>query len=114
MRSDLRSGVAIVQQGDCSFGGTGATGWKRRSGWMVIGLIKHKRNDDMPEAGIETKPPPVPMDIGQLIVDRAKPLIRAAGYAYEGPLAGISFMAQRFFVFNERSGSVAVLQRLQE
>jgi putative flippase GtrA len=30
------------------------------------------------------------------------------------PLAGISFMAQRFFVFNERSGSVAVLQRLQE
>ena len=27
------------------------------------------------------------MDIGQLIVDRAKPVIRAAGYTYKGPLA---------------------------
>jgi hypothetical protein len=27
------------------------------------------------------------MDIGQLIVDRAKPVIREAGYAYKGPLA---------------------------
>ncbi len=27
------------------------------------------------------------MDIGHLIVDRAEPVIRAAGYAYEGPLA---------------------------
>ena len=27
------------------------------------------------------------MDIGQLIVDRAKPVIRAAGYTYNGPLA---------------------------
>ena len=26
------------------------------------------------------------MDIGQLIVDHAKPLLRRAGYAYEGPL----------------------------
>ena len=27
------------------------------------------------------------MDIGQLIVDRAKPVIRAAGFTYKGPLA---------------------------
>ncbi len=41
----------------------------------------------MTEADIETRKPAVPMDIGQLIVDRAKPVVRAAGYAYEGPLA---------------------------
>ena len=41
----------------------------------------------MTEADTERKPPPVSMDIGHLIVDRAKPVIRAAGYAYEGPLA---------------------------
>ena len=41
----------------------------------------------MTEADTERKPPPVPMDIGHLIVDRAEPVIRAAGYAYEGRLA---------------------------
>ena len=36
-----------------------------------------------PEAERPARPP---MDIGQLIVDRAKPVIREGGYAYEGPL----------------------------
>ena len=35
----------------------------------------------------EKRPAPVPMDIGQLIVDHAKPVILASGYTYEGPLA---------------------------
>ena len=41
----------------------------------------------MTEPTTETRSPSVPMDIGQLIVDRAKPVIRAAGYAYKGSLA---------------------------
>ena len=36
-----------------------------------------------PEAERPARPP---MDIGQLIVDRAKPVLREGGYAYEGPL----------------------------
>ena len=32
------------------------------------------------------RPARAPMDIGQLIVDRAKPVLREGGYAYEGPL----------------------------
>jgi hypothetical protein len=75
-----------VAEANCATG-TEATDLKRRSVWMVIGFMKRSGNDDMPEADTETKLPPVPMDIGQLIVDRAKPVIRAAGYAYEGPLA---------------------------
>ena len=41
----------------------------------------------MNKPNTEAKSPFVPMDIGQLIVDRAKPVIRAAGYTYKGPLA---------------------------
>ena len=37
--------------------------------------------------GTEAERPARPsMDIGQLIVDRAKPVLREGGYAYEGPL----------------------------
>jgi hypothetical protein len=32
------------------------------------------------------RPARPPMDIGQLIVDRAKPVLHEGGYAYEGPL----------------------------
>jgi hypothetical protein len=32
------------------------------------------------------RPARIPMDIGQLIVDRAKPVLHEGGYAYEGPL----------------------------
>ncbi len=40
---------------------------------------------DMAETQAE-RPARTPMDIGQLIVDRAKPVLREGGYAYEGPL----------------------------